>query len=190
VKPGGAWAGYGLSLAWVGLLFVYIQRYEVSIETESFRREGRRLAAVWSDRIGDAGPDVVLRARLLRRLAGDPDSRSAALLDLQGTILLKEGDPLPAPPARLSAPVDRLVDPGGWAFWVPVWVEGRPAGALAWVRDAGELQHSRVHHRRALLAAWTWWASAGAIGAAALARRWGSAPALPPTPVLPSESSS
>ncbi|MBL0058456.1 MAG: hypothetical protein IPP35_04980 [Elusimicrobia bacterium] len=186
MKPGGVWAGYLLSLAWVGLLFFYVQRYGVSIQTESFRREGRRLAAAWSDRLGDGGAD---RARLLRRLAGDPDSRSAALLDPHGQVLRLEGDPLPAPPLRLSAPVDRSLETGAWAFWAPVWMDGRLTGALAWVRDAGELRRSRVHHRRALLAAWSWWAAVGAIGAAALTRRRGASLSPPPSSAFPRKSS-
>jgi hypothetical protein len=157
---------YVLSLVWVGILFFYIQKSLAFSQAELFRREGRRLTEVWAGRLGDVGGDPVRQRALLRRLAGEMDSRSAILLDVQGRGLDTQGDPvvLPVLP-HLSVPADQFHSANAWLFWSPLWVDGRRTGTLVWVRNSDSLQKDRTRDRRGLGVAWAWWAAVGALGA-------------------------
>lgn len=164
------WGGYAVSVAWVGLLFIHMDRFLHVSRTEAFRREGRRLIRLWADRIADAvGPQQA--NALVRRFSGELDSRSVALLNDEGQSLQWVGDTPPAPPRLpLSDPSDRSLDASSWAYWTPLWASGRRHGYVVWVRDASSLHRDRAHTRRGLLTAWAWWAAAGAIAAAYAAR--------------------
>lgn len=160
------WGTYALSLAWVGLVFIHVDRYLNFRRTTIFRQEGRRLVEVWADRIAEA-EDGTRRTRLLRRFAGDLDSRSAALLDDQGQTVECLGEPPPPSPRfPLSETTDKFLNDATWAAWAPLWNDGRRKGYVAWVRNSSWLHKERAQIQRGLLAAWFWWASAGAVGAA------------------------
>lgn len=170
MRHGWVWGLYVLSLAWVAVLFVHVEQFLNITRSETYRQEGRRLVAVWADRIAEADA-VERREALLRRFSGDVDSRSAALLNDQGQMIQRVGEFSPPPPRlSFSEPIDRPLNNGTWAYWAPLWVVGRRAGTLAWVRDATVLKRERTHAQRGLLAAWAWWAAVGALGGAFASR--------------------
>ena len=114
------WGAYFLSLVWVGFLFFHVQRFMSVSRTEVFRQEGRRLVSLWADRIAEAGDDQ-RQERVLRRLSGEMDTRSASLLDDEGQTLLTVGEPAPAPPRLpISEPSDRSLQADAWAYWAPL----------------------------------------------------------------------
>ncbi|MBK8575617.1 MAG: hypothetical protein IPN90_08050 [Elusimicrobia bacterium] len=159
-----AWGVPLLSLAWGGLVFFHVHRYFDLNRTELFRQEGRRLVVLWAERIAET-EDPPERERMLRRFSGERDSRSATLLDDQGQILLTVGDSSPPPPRLpLSEPADRPREGDRWDYWAPLWIDGRRAGYLAWVRDSSALKKDRAHVRRGLLAAGAWAAALGCLG--------------------------
>jgi hypothetical protein len=165
MRAGWIWGIYALSLAWVGLLFVHAERYVNSARALAFDREGRRLVAVWADRMGEAKDDPS-RAKLLRRFAGEMDSRSTALLNEQGQLLHAEGEsPPPFPRLPTSESIGGPLDDKSWAYLTPLWEAGRRKGFLVWIRDSSALPRERSRVQRGLLAAWAWWAAAGAAGA-------------------------
>lgn len=171
MRQGWVWGLYVLSLAWVGLVFVYVERSMEASHAEAFRQEGRRLVSIWADRIAERG-EPPLRERLLRRFAGDVDSRSVALLNDQGQTLRCVGESSPPPPRLpFSEPIDRPLKNNTWAYWSPLWVAGRREGYLAWTRDSSFLGKERTKAQRGLLAAWAWWAVVGALGAVFAGRR-------------------
>jgi hypothetical protein len=159
------WGTYVLSVAWVGLILFHVHRHFDQGRKDTFRQEGRRLVGLWAEQISGAG-DERRQERVLRRLSGEMDSRSVSLLDVEGKVRLTVGDPSPAPPRLpFSKPSDRPLPGEGWAYWAPLWIEGRRAGYLAWVRDSSALKKQRAHSQRGLLAAGAWWAALGAVGA-------------------------
>jgi hypothetical protein len=166
MRHGWVWGLYVLSLAWVAVLFVHVEQFLNITRSETYRQEGRRLVAVWADRIAEAD-GVERREALLRRFSGDVDSRSAALLNDQGQMIQHAGESSPPPPRlSFSEPIDRPLNNGTWAYWAPLWVAGRRDGYLAWVRDSSPLEKERTHTQRGLLAAWVWWAGIGALSVA------------------------
>lgn len=170
MRAGWLWGTYAVSLAWVGFLFVHVDRHLSVTRAAAFRQEGRRLIELWADRLAEA-EDVHRRARLLRRFAGDRDSRSTALFGDRGqTVYSLGGPPPPSPRFPLSEPTDKFLNDVSWAAWSPLWVDGRQEGYVAWIRDSSKLKKERAHVQRGLLAAWAWWAAMGAIGAALAGR--------------------
>lgn len=170
MRHGGVWGLYVLSLAWVAVLFVHVERFLNVSRSETYRQEGRRLVEVWADRIADAD-GLERREALLRRFSGEVDSRSVALLNDQGQMIQRVGESSPPPPhLSFSEPIDQSLNDEAWAYWAPLWVAGRRAGTLAWVRDATVLKRERTHAERGLLAAWAWWAAVGALGSAFASR--------------------
>ncbi len=165
------WGTYTLSVVWVGGILFSIHGSLVSSRGECFRREGRRLAQVWAERLAEAGSDLPRRSRLLRRFAGEMDTRAAVLLNEQGQPLETQGDPvsLPVLPS-LSEPSDKSLSSDSWVFWAPLWVDGRRSGMLVWVRNSQILHADRSRDRSGLLAAWAWWAAVGAVGAVFFSR--------------------
>ena len=170
MRRGWVWGAYALSLAWVGVVFVYVDRHFDAARKEAFRQEGLRLMVEWADRLAEAveAPD---QDRLLRRFSGEMESRSVALFNDEGRLLQSAGEISPTPPRLpFSDPVAQSLNDETWAYLSPLWVAGRRAGYLAWVRDASRLKIERAHAQRGLLAAWAWWAAAGAIASAYAAR--------------------
>lgn len=166
LSRGWVWGMYVLSLVWVGILFFFIQKSLAFSQAELFRREGRRLTEVWAGRLGDVGGNPARQRGLLRRLAGEMDSRSAVLFDVQGKVLDTQGDPVVLPVLPLLAvPADQLHSSNAWLFWSPLWADGRRAGTLLWVRNSHSLLNDRTRDRRGLGVAWAWWAAVGALGA-------------------------
>ena len=170
MRAGWVWGTYAVALAWVGLLFIHVDRYINFKRIAAFPQEGRRLIEIWADRMAET-EDVNRRGRLLRRFAGDLDSRSTALLNEQAQTVQFVGEPLPPSPRfPLSESTDKFLPAGTWAAWSPLWVNGRRMGYVAWIRDSSTLQKERGHVQRGLLAAWCWWAAAGAVGAVFVGR--------------------
>ena len=164
------WGGYALTLAWVGVVIIHVDRSIDAARKEAFHQEGLRLMGVWADRLAEAG-DASQKERLLRRFSGERDSLSVALLNDEGHLLQRVGEFSPAPPRLpLSDPMAQLLNDETWVLWSPLWVAGRRDGYLVWVRDSSRLNKERGHGQRGLLVAWAWWAAAGAIATVYISR--------------------
>lgn len=162
-----------MSLAWVGIVLAYVNAYWARTAERDFRREGRRYVEMWADRAAQSVDQPEHRDSLVRRLSAEFDSRTAGVLDLDGRWVVRAGPAVDVPAfPTLSKINDKRLDRDAWLFRAPMWVDGRRAGDVVWVRHCRALLSETQRRRRGLTLAWLWWAVAGGIGVV-LARRTG-----------------
>ena len=160
--------GYAVSLAWVGIVLACVSVYWSRNADRDFCREGRRYAELWADRLAESAGQPDRQELLVRRLSAETDSWTTGLLDPEGRWILKVGAAIDVPsfpsPSKIN---DKRLDLDTWLFRAPLWVDGRRAGDMVWVRQCRSLRTETQRRRRGLIMSWVWWAVAGGIGVAA-----------------------
>lgn len=159
--------GYAVSLAWVGVVLVFVNLFWARNAEGDFRREGRRYVELWADRLADHAGHPDAQDQLIRRLSAESDSWTTGLMDLDGQWVFRAGPAVDVPSFSTQSKInDKRMDLDSWLFRAPMWVDGRRAGDLVWVRRCLSLQTDTQRRRRGLTMAWAWWALAGGIGLA------------------------
>lgn len=152
-----------VSLLWGAALLWRVDGHLAARARAHYVSEGNRLVSAAAFSLSDRWPGVDVP---LRRLAAEPDSRYALLLNARGEVISAEGaaPDLHELGRRPAAGVWELSgEPLSYAFVQPLWTDGKPLGALVWARWAAELPRERRADRRALAVVFVWWALAGAL---------------------------
>lgn len=158
-------AGWFLAWVWMGVVFLCVNAFLNRNAQRDFCREGRRYIELWADRTAELFDHPDRQEVLIRRLSAEPDSRTAGTLDREGRWIVRVGPWVEIPSFSSSSKInDKRLNPDAWLFRAPMWVEGRRASDLVWVRDCREMESEARRRRRGLILAWGWWAVAGAVG--------------------------
>ncbi len=178
-----AWFLWAFFLAWGLGLCAVLHRFLADSDQAAFLREGQALLRHCALGLADVlGTEREPLAGIsLQRLAGEPRSRYAVLMDRKGVVRFAAGSP--PPPAweerlagRALAATDFLAleapDFPPFVEWVqPVWVRSRKWGVLRWGVWTEELQEERMRHGKRLLLAWAWAALVGGVAVCLFVRK-------------------
>jgi len=160
---------YALGLLWAAALLARVDGHLADVHRTMFLAESRRLLRQTAQGVGERWTDRSWVAERVRGLAGEPETRFGLLLDRRGRPLAVFGaEPSEAFARALGRGLPDQVyeEPGAprsLAFAAEVRAGGRRVGTLAWGRWTPEPAPERERERRALVAAFLWWAAAGAL---------------------------